>query len=178
MLRLFQDSFIFGEATYSRVNYFVTTVSFSEQLFLQSSCFFEELFFQNNRFFLSSYFFQNSYFFRATLLASSHSLRVESSSEQLLFGTGIFLTEELFRIKISTAELLFPSRCFCTASMFSEKLLFGKKLTFQKSNIPHYLLFLESYLFRAATFSKDTASFPQLHFLFISFFSTSYVQLK
>ena len=158
MLRLFQNSFIFGEATYSR--FFRVTTS-TQQLLFRSSYFFRAaafwggLFFQNNHFFRSSYFFQNSYFFRAKLLASSHFLRKESSSGQLFFETATFLAEELFRIKIPTEELLFPSRYFCTASMFSEKVHFGKKLTFQKSNIPHYL-FLESDLFRAATFSKDT----------------------
>ena len=143
-------------------NYFDTIVIF------QGSCFFQELFFQNNHFFRSSYFFRNSYFFRVTLLARSHFLRIESSSGQLLFGTATFLAEKLFRIKIPTEELLFPSRYFCTASTFSEKLQFGK------SNIPHYILFLESYLFRAATFLKDTtfygssvfrrATFYDIHF--------------
>ena len=71
---------------------------------------------------------------------------------------------------------------------------FQKSNIFQKSDIPHYLLFLESYHFWAATFSKDVifyrsylfsrvtfsfhtfsekllfhsyASFPNLNFLFI-----------
>ena len=125
----FSEQFYFWRSyffTLFQSNYFDTTVTFSEQGFLQSSCFFEELFFQNNHCFRSSYFFQNSYFFRANRSASSHFLRIESSSGQLLFGTATFLVEEWFRIKISTAELLFPSRYFCTASTFSEKLHFGK----------------------------------------------------
>ena len=121
MLRLFQNSFIFGEVTSSRFfrellrhnSYFFGAGISSER------CFFEELFFQNNHFFRSSYFFQNSYFFRAKRLASSHFLRKQSSSGQLLFETSTFLAEELFRIKMSTAQLLFPSRYFCTASTFS-----------------------------------------------------------
>ena len=107
----FSEQFYFWKIYFFKLfqgNYFVTTVTFSEQLFLRSSCFFEELFFQK-------------------LLASSRFLRIESSSAQLLFGTATILAEELFRIKISTAELLFPSRYFCTALTFSEKLHFRKR---------------------------------------------------
>ena len=50
----------------------------------------------------------------------------------------------LFRIKISKKELLFQGRYFCIAPIFSEKLHFGKKI-FQKSNIPHNLIFLENF---------------------------------
>ena len=109
---------------------------------------------------------------RAKILQSSPFLRLRSSLWQFLFGTAVF---SLFKIKISKRD-------------------FSEKLIFQKSNILHYLLFLESCFFRAATFSKDgtfyssylfrratflqhafseellfhsCASFPQLHFLFI-----------
>ena len=125
----FSEQFYFWRScffTLFQSNYFYTTVTFSKQGFLQSSCFFEELFLQNNHVFRSSYFFQNSYFCRAIRLVSSHFLRIESSSGQLLFGTAPFLAEELFTIKISTTELLFPSRYFCKESTFSEKLHFGK----------------------------------------------------
>ena len=129
----FLEQFYFWRSyffTLFQSNYFDTALTFSEQLFLQSSCF------------RSTYFF---YFFRAKLLASSHFLRIESSSGQLLFGTATFLAEELLRIKISTAELLFPSRYFCTASTFSEKLHFGKK-HFRKA------IFRITYFFWRATF--------------------------
>ena len=39
-----------------------------------------------------------------------------------------------------------------------------KKLIFQKSNIPHYLLFLESCLFKRANFSKDATFYSSYHF--------------
>ena len=102
-------------------NYFDITVTFSEQLFLQNSCFLlRSTFFRTVIF--SQLFFQNSFFFRAKILQSSHSLRIGSFLGQLLFGTTIFLAEELFRIKISTEELIFQSRYFSTASPFSGKL--------------------------------------------------------
>ena len=185
-MRLFQDSFIFGEAPSS--HFFSVTAS-TQQLLFRSSCFFRESRFLKSSFFRTvtswqQLFFQNSYFFRAKLLPSNH-LRIGSSLGYLLFGTATFLAVELFRIKISTEELLFRSRYLYTASTFSEKLHFGKKLIFRKRNIPHYPL-PENYLLRTAIFSKDVifyrsylfrrttslyhsyASFPQLHLLFIS----------
>ena len=185
MLRHFQDSFIFGEATSSQF--------FEWQLRHNSYVFGAAVFFSFLRTvtFSQQLFFQNGFFFMAKILQNSHFLRIKSSSWHLLFRTAIF---SLFRIKISKKELLFQSRYFCTVSTFSEKLYFGKKLIFQKSNIPHCLLFLESCFFRAPIFSKDGtfcssylfrratflqhtfsekllfhsyASLPQLHFLFI-----------
>ena len=71
----------------------------------------------------------------AKRLSSSHHLRIESSLGQLLFGTASFLVEELFRIKVLIET--------------------GASAQHQESKIPHYPFFLESYLFRAAIFSKD-----------------------
>ena len=98
-------------------------------------------------------FFQNSYFFRAKLLRSSHYLRIRRSLGQFLFGTATFLEEELLRMKMSVEDLLFQSRFFCTESQVF-LLHFGKRRIFQKSNIPHYLFFLERHLFRAAIAEK------------------------
>ena len=126
-------------------NYFNATVNFSEQVFLQSSCFFEELLFQYC-YLCTAVNFSESHFFRAKLLLSSHFLRIEGSLGQLLFGAGTFLAEDFFRIKISTE--CHPFEAGCTTSTFSEEHNFGK------SNIPHYLPFLESFLFGAATFFK------------------------
>ena len=67
------------------------------------------------------------------MLQSSHFLRIGSSLRQLLFGTAIFFSEELFKIMLYKKELLFQSRCFCTASTFSEKLRFGRNRFFRKS---------------------------------------------
>ena len=198
MLRLFQDSFIYGEATSSHRFREITS---TQQLLFRSSCFFgaSDFFwrdpFSGQSILHSSCFFRIAIFSEWNVSPSSHHLRIESSLGQLLFGTAAFLAKELFRKKISTEELVFRSRYFCTASTISEELHFVKKRIFQKSNIPHYPLFLESYLFRAATFSKDVtfyssyflrgatylqhnfleellfhsyASFPQLYFLSIS----------
>ena len=128
MLRLFQESFSFGEATSSR--FFRVTI-LTQQLLFRSSYFFRAAAFLRSSFFriitfFEAVIFQNSYFFIAKLLASSHFLRIESSSGQLLLRTATFLVEEMFRIKIYSEELLFPSRYFYTASTFSEKLHFGK----------------------------------------------------
>ena len=61
-------------------NYFDTTVTFSEQLFLQSSCVFGELLFQNNHFFRSSCFFRT-----ATFL------------ERIFYRAGFFENRKFFR---------------------------------------------------------------------------------
>ena len=156
MLRFFQDSFIFVEATSS--HFFRVTISTQQFLsqninFFTTAAFFEGASFSEQSFF-RSYFFRIA-FFRAKILQSSHSLRIGSYLGPLLFGTSIFLAEEQFRIKASTEELLFQSRYFSIASTFSRKLLFGKSQYFRKAY--SVLLFLESYLFRVAMFSKDVA---------------------
>ena len=165
----------------------------SQQLHFRSSYFFRAAAFfsfsQNSHFFAAAIFFQNSFYFRANI----HFLSIRSSLWQLLFGTAFF---PLFWIKISKKELLIQSRYFCTVSTFPEKLHFGKSYIFHKSNISHYLLFLDScpfraatlskygtfyssYLFKRATFLQHTfseellfhcyASFPQPQFLFIRY---------
>ena len=181
-------------------SHFFRVTTSTQQLLFWSSYFFRASDFWRSSIFrtvtsLQQLFFQNSYLLRAKLLPSNHQLRTASSLGQLIVGRATFLVEGLLRIKISTEELLFRSRYFCTTSTFSEKLHFGKKPFFYENNIPYYPLFLESYFFRVATFSKDvifhssylfriatfhnillqksyyfaaTLSFPQLHFLFIS----------
>ena len=158
MLRLFQNSFIFGEATYShffRVTTLTQQLLFRSMYFFRAAAFLRSSLFLEQSLFSKQLSFQSSYFSRAKHLPSGHFLRIESSSWQLLFRTATILAVVLFKIKISTEELLFPSRYFCTGLTFSEKLHFGKQLIFQKSKIVHYLLSLESYLSRAASFSKD-----------------------
>ena len=134
-------------------NYLDTTVTFLERLFLQYSCSFWGAPSSEQSLFSKQLFFLKSYIFRSKLLPSSHFLRIGSCLGKLLFRTATFLLEELFRTKSSKEGLPFRGRYFCTTPTFSEKLHFGK--IFQKSNIPHYLLFLESYFFRVATFLKD-----------------------
>ena len=130
MLRLFQDSFIFGEGTSSHL---IRPTASTPQLLFQSSCFFEELLLQN-RHSSQHIFSQNDYFFRASPLPSSHFLRLGSSLGQSHYKTATFLTEGIFRIKISIEELLFRTRYFCTASTFSDELHFGKKTNFSEKH--------------------------------------------
>ena len=139
MLRLFQDSFIFGKATPSHL---FRITSSTQQLLFGTATFWADKLFRIK----DSFIFGEATF--------SHLFRVTSLTQQLLFGTATFLAEKLFRIQISAAKLLFRSRYFRTASTFSEQLHFRMKLIFQKNKIPYYLLFLEGYLFRTATFQN------------------------
>ena len=140
---LFQDSFIFGEATSSLFfNYFDTTVTLLKQLFLQSSCFFRSSIFKR-LIFLQQLFFSEYLFFGTKPLLSSHFLRIGSYLAQLLFGTATFLAEELLRIKMSREEVLCRSRYLCTASAFSEKLhLFQKMLFIGVASFHSYTFYL------------------------------------
>ena len=124
--RLFQDSFVFGEATSS--HFFRVTTS-TQQLLSRNSYFFrtaalgaplpeQSLF--------SQLFFQNSFFFRAKLLQSKHFLRIESYLGQLIFEIAIFFAEELLRKKRSTEELLFQSRYSAQHQRFQESYILEK----------------------------------------------------
>ena len=95
------------------------------------------------------------------------------SSKQVLFWL-----RNLFRIKISKEELLswstYPCRAFnffrtatlSTKVLLQERFFFrtaifwDKKLIFQKSNIPHHLLFHESYFFKISAIFFSGATFP------------------
>ena len=164
MLRLFRDSFIFGEATSS--HFFRVTAS-TQQLLSRSSYFFRTAAFLRIFFFrtvtFSLLFFQNSIFFREKLLQSSQFLRIGSYLGHLLFGTAIFLAEELFRIKISTEELLFQSRYFCTAPTLSGKLHFGKSLYFRKAILRITYFFWRAALLEWPLFQK---TLPSIAFIF------------
>ena len=65
----------------------ITTVIFSEQLFLQNSCFFWGAPFSRTVTFPQHCFFQNSYFFWAKLLPRNHTLIIGNYLVQLPFGT-------------------------------------------------------------------------------------------
>ena len=75
MLRIFQNSFIFGEAAYS---HFFWVTNSTQQLLFRSSCFFWGAPFSEQSLFSKQLSFQNSYFSRAKLLPSRHFLRRES----------------------------------------------------------------------------------------------------
>ena len=156
MLRPFQDSFIFGEAT----SYFFRVTTSTQQLlfrisyfFRAAAFFFEELFFQNSHFFRSSYFFRKATFSERNFYPAA-TFWEWKFFRAVTFQNSYLLAEELFRIKISTEELPFRSRYFCTASNFIRKDTFWKKLIFQKSNIPHYFFWRATFLI-AATFSEE-----------------------
>ena len=119
MLRLFQDNFIFGEATFShffRVTTSTQQLHFRSRYFFRAAAFFS---FFRTATFSEQLFFQNSFFFRTKILQSSHFLRMRSSLWQLLFSA-------VFPCLGSKKELLFQGRYFYTVSTFSEKLHFGK----------------------------------------------------
>ena len=104
VLRLFQDSFIFEEATSS--HFFRVTTS-TQQLGFRSSFFFRAAAFSRGSFSRTvtssqQLFFKKSYFFRAKFLLSSRFFRMGSYLGQSLLGTATFSFEELFRIKRST----------------------------------------------------------------------------
>ena len=90
MLPLCQDNFVLVEATSS--HFFRVTASTQDLLF-RGSYFFRTAavfsFFRTVTF-SQELFFQNNFFFGAKILQSSHFLRIESSLQQLLFGTAIF----------------------------------------------------------------------------------------
>ena len=125
--RLFQDSFVFGEATSS---HFFRVTNLTQQLLSRSSYLFRTAAFLRSSSFrtvaFSQLLFQSSLFFRAKLLQSSQFLRTGNYLGQLLFEIAIFLAEELLRKKISTKELLFQRKHFRTALNFSGKLHFGE----------------------------------------------------
>ena len=75
MLPIFQNSFIFGEATYS---HFFWVTNSTQQLLFRSSCFFWGTPFSEQSLFSKQLSFQNSYFSRAKLLPSRHFLRRKS----------------------------------------------------------------------------------------------------
>ena len=145
-------------------NSFDTTVTFSEQLFLQNRYVFWGASIFRTVTSLQQSFLQNSNFFRAKLARSSHFLRISNSLQEALFATPTFLVEKLFRIKTFSEEVLSRTRSSCAASTFSE-VTFSEKAIFWKSIFPHCLHFLDSYYFRRCCFR--TPSFSQLHSLFI-----------
>ena len=114
MLRLFQDNFVFGEATSS---HFFRVTSSPPQLHFRSSYFFRAAaFFSSFRIvtFSQQFFFQNRFFFRAKMLLGSY------SSEQLFFP------EELFRIKVSKNELLFKGGTSVQYQLFQKSYILEK----------------------------------------------------
>ena len=175
MLPFFQGNFILVEATSSR--FFRVTTSAQQLLFRGSYIFRTASFFSFfiTVTFLQELFFQNSFFFGAKILQSSHFLRIGGSLQQSLFGTAMF-SEKLFRIKISKKELLFQSRYFCTGYQPFQKSHALEKTDFSENQFPHYVLFLESCLFRATTFSKDAIFYSSYFFRRAAFLQHTFLE--
>ena len=153
-------------------NYFDTTVTFRSSHFFRSSTFFDELLFQNSHFFAAVIFSEQLLFQSETptepLLENRKFFRVVTFWNSYLSGGGI---QKRYFFEAGTQHQMFQSE-------FSRKAI---------SRIIHF--FLESYLFRHATFSNDVifslaAIFSEeIRFYNILFqknyhFSTNYVQLK
>ena len=120
---------------------------------------------------------ENRYFYSAVTFRNSY-----------LLGGGIVQNRDIYRRATFSKQILLHS------INFFWRTIFWKKQVFHKSNIPHYLFFLDICFFRVATFSRDATfynsylfrratflqhffpellflsctSFPQRHFLFIS----------
>ena len=154
MLRLLQKFYFFVKVLYYTFSTLQHNSYFFGAAISWATAFFEDILFQNSSFFQRSYFFQNSYFFRAKRL------QVATFREQK-FLQGNYFSEQLLSrrvIKISREKLPFRSRCFCSASTFPEKLHFGGKLIFQKSNIPHHLFFWRAAFLNRLLFQKTLSS--------------------
>ena len=116
----------------------ITRVNLSVQ---RSSCLFWGAPFSEQTLFPSIFFFQNSYFFIAKLLSRSQTLRIGNSLVRLPFGIAIhkrYLQKSYFLEADSSAQ-----------HQLFQKSKVLEKATFQKSEIPHYLHFLENYIFNA-----------------------------
>ena len=161
MFRLFQNSFIFWRKHFIKLfqsNQFTTTVTFSEQLFL------EQLHFLRSSFFITVIFFEGVFFFRIATFSE------QTSENSHFLRIGSYLGQELFRIKIFTVELPFRSRYFCTASTFSEKQYSALPFSFWRAT------FLERLLFQKTLFQKTllTATFSEELLFYNVFFQKSY----
>ena len=170
MLRLFQGSFIFGEASshFIRVTTSTQRLLFRSSYFFRAAGFFKDLHFQNSHLFAEfifseQFFFQskpsteqqpreNRKFFRAVIFRNSY-----------LFGGGVVQNKEIYRRATFWKQVLLHS-----INILGEA-AFWKKLIFQKSNIPYY--FFTTYLFRTVTNS-------QLRFLSTATFSIYRLVIK
>ena len=169
---------------------------FRNNCFFRVSAFYDELLFQN-RHFSAAVIFSEQLFFQSEISTKQPSLENRKIFRVASFRnsySATFLAKELFRIKIQKSYF-FEAATSAQHQLFQKSCILEKKRFVQKSNIPHQPLFLESYLFSAASFSKDVIfyssyhfekatfsqhtvldelpfysypSFPQLHFLFIS----------
>ena len=154
---LFQD-LIFGEATY--FHFFRVTCSTQHNRY----CFGEAISSEQLLFLRSSVFrtvtFSQQLFFQNTTFSERNVYRAVTSWEQEVFRAVTCRNSDFFGGRIVQNEDIqrrapFSKQVILRSIRFFRRVTFSKKLFFQNRNIPHYLRFLESYLFRVATFSKD-----------------------
>ena len=115
--------------------------------------------------FLRSFLFQNNHLFAAVIFSQYLLFQSKTFTEQPLLEKRQFFRADTFRnTDFFGGETVSNKEIFRRGPFSNEELLrnffrrvtFWKKLIFQKSNIPHCLLFLDSYFFRVATFSEHT----------------------
>ena len=150
------EQLLFLRSYFSRTIPSLRQLLFSEQLPFQSKTSTEQPVLENNQFFRTVTLCRNSYFFMKELVQNKDIYRIVTFLKQILLHSNDF-----FRTDIFSTKVLFQKRYFFTRrnntciiivlllvqyfiSMFSRTVTFWKKLVFQKSIIPHYLLFLES----------------------------------
>ena len=109
-------------------NYFDTTFTFLEHLFLQRSCFFEELCFQNNHFFAAVNFSEQLLFQCETsteqpLPENRKSFRAVTFRNSYLFDRGIVQNKDIYRGATFSKQVLlqFQKSYILDKSCFSEK---------------------------------------------------------
>ena len=99
---------------------------------------------------------QNKNIYRRATFWSRYFYIATAFSEQILFQQRYFFERATFShgdIILNIVIVLLLVKYYI--SIFFRKATFWKKLIFQKSNIPHYLLFLKSHFSIAGTFSEE-----------------------
>ena len=174
MLRLFQDSFIFEEATSS---YFFRVITLTQQLlfrssyFFRSSTFFDELLFQNSHFFAAVIFSEQLLFQSETptepLLENRKFFRVVTFWNSYLSGGGIVQNEDIYR-RDTFLKQVRSIKCFRRAT-FLKKTSFSEKQYPALSTFFWRATFLDMLLFQT-TLSSLQQLFFQKRYVFTTYF--------
>ena len=138
--RFFAVVIFFRIATFLEQNLY-RAASSSEWLILQDSYFVGTATFWMKEFVQNKDIYRTATFLKQVLLHSNHFFRADSQ-QKCFFKIGTSSHRDIIFVLL----LLLLVQYFM--SMFFRTVTFQKKLIFQKSNIPHYLLFLESHFFR------------------------------
>ena len=188
MLPIFQDSFIFEEATSS---YFFRATTSTQQLLFWSSYFFraavvvEVLLFQKSHFFTVVIFFSEQLLFQCEtsteqpLLENRTFFRKIHFRNSYPFGGRIVQNKNVYREANFSKQVLLQNIIFCRRAKFWKNLIFSKAL-FRIIYFSWRAIFLERLLFEitllstAATFSEDsifTKDFQKRYYVTATFFS-------